>query len=69
MFIRKPNRLKDKTQYSENNWHFITLVESERKPIFSTIPHELSIMPSSGVVHNPLIDYDKTLIRLSRKQF
>jgi REP element-mobilizing transposase RayT len=55
MFHRKNNRLGIKELYQKNNWYFITLVEANRKCIFSTIE-------SSGVVHNPFLNIEQNTI-------
>ena len=38
------------------------MVESERKPIFSSIPNELSFLQCNRVVHNPKSNDNTTLI-------
>lgn len=38
MFVRKPNRLPDKTLYESNHWYFITICTHNRKCIFTTVP-------------------------------
>jgi REP element-mobilizing transposase RayT len=55
MFRRKNNRLEIKELYQKNNWYFITLVEVNRKCIFSTIN-------SSGVDCNSLLNTEQSLI-------